>query len=110
MKIINRVRKSKDFALIIKNGRSSKNQSFVIHWMPTTNQHVRVGISVSSKLGHAVIRNRIKRQIRAMCDEIINFEESYDAVVVAKKGFLELDYKSNQTLLSELIEKMRGNN
>ena len=59
MKVINRIKASDDFALAIKKGRAQRNQSYVIHIRPNEFNYVRVGISVSSKLGNAVVRNLV---------------------------------------------------
>ena len=104
MKVINRIKASDDFALAIKKGRAQRNQSFVIHYRPNELNYVRVGISVSAKLGDAVVRNRVKRQIRSMCDALIAYNsQSYDVVIVAKANFLDRSYDDNKQSLQELL-------
>ena len=93
MKVINRIKASDDFALAIKKGRAQRNQSF------------RVGISVSSKLGNAVVRNLVKRQIRSMCDSLIDYNsQSFDIVIIAKANFLNRSYDDNKQSLQELLK------
>ena len=104
MKIINRIKASDDFALTIKKGKAQRNQSYVIHYRTNELNYVRVGISVSSKLGNAGARNHIKRQIRSICDEIIDYNnQNIDIVIVAKQGFLDRTFDDNKTLLKELF-------
>ena len=104
MKIINRIKASDDFALTIKKGKAQRNQSFVIHYCAHELNYVRVGISVSSKLGNAVTRNHIKRQIRSMCDELIDYENhTTDIVIIAKQGFLNRTFDDNKASLKELL-------
>ena len=104
MKIINRIKASDDFALTIKKGKAQRNQSFVIHYRSNELDYVRVGISVSSKLGNAVIRNRIKRQIRSMCDELIDYSQNkLDIVIIAKQGFLDRSFDDNKMSLKQLL-------
>ena len=104
MKVINRIKASDDFALAIKKGRAQRNQSFVIHYRPNEFNYVRVGISVSSKLGNAVVRNLVKRQIRSMCDSLIDYNsQSLDIVIVAKANFLDRSYDDNKQSLKELF-------
>ena len=104
MKVINRIKASDDFALAIKKGRAQRNQSYVIHYRPNEFNYVRVGISVSSKLGNAVVRNLVKRQIRSMCDSLINYNsQSLDIVIVAKANFLDRSYDDNKQSLKELF-------
>jgi ribonuclease P protein component len=105
MKVINRIKASDDFALAIKKGRAQRNQSFVIHYRPNEYAYTRVGISVSSKLGNAVVRNLIKRQIRSMCDSLIDYNsQSFDIVIIAKAHFLNRSYDDNKQLLQELLK------
>ena len=104
MKVINRIKASDDFALAIKKGRAQRNQSYVIHYRPNEFNYVRVGISVSSKLGNAVVRNLVKRQIRSMCDSLIDYNsQSLDIVFVAKANFLDRSYDDNKQSLKELF-------
>ena len=105
MKVINRIKASDDFALAIKKGRAQRNQSYVIHIRPNEFNYVRVGISVSSKLGNAVVRNLVKRQIRSMCDSLIDYNsQSLDIVIVAKANFLNRSYDDNKQSLKELFK------
>ena len=104
MKVINRIKASDDFALAIKKGRAQRNQSYVIHYRPNEFNYVRVGISVSSKLGNAVVRNLVKRQIRSMCDSLIDYNsQSLDIVIIAKANFLNHSFDDNKQSLKELF-------
>ena len=104
MKIINRIKASDDFALTIKKGKAQRDQSYVIHYRTNEFKYVRVGISVSSKLGNAVVRNHIKRQIRSMCDEIIDYNDhALDIVIVVKQGFLNRSFDDNKLSLTKLL-------
>ena len=104
MKVINRIKATDDFALTIKKGKAQRNQSFVIHYRNNEFQYARVGISVSSKLGNAVVRNHIKRQVRSMCDELIDYQNQHtDIVIVVKQGFLNHSFDDNKMSLKELL-------
>ena len=108
MKVINRIKASEDFALTIKKGKAQRDQSYVIHYIENELNYVRVGISVSSKLGNAVARNHIKRQIRSMCDSLIEYENhSFDIVIVAKQNYLNNSYNDNKESLSKLLQFCR---
>ena len=104
MKIINRIKANDDFATTIKKGKAQRDQSYVIHYCTNSLNYVRVGISVSSKLGNAVVRNHIKRQIRSMCDSLIEYEKhSFDIVIIAKQSFLENSYDDNKMSLKKIL-------
>ena len=105
MKVINRIKNSDDFALVIKKGRAKRNSSYTIHFMNNSLDHVRVGISVSKKIGNAVTRNRVKRQIRAMCKNLIDFNgSSLDIIIIARQDFIKTAFSENQSLLSDLLK------
>lgn len=104
MKVVNRIKANEDFALAIKNGRSLKSDSYFVHYRKNELNVIRVGISVSKKLGHAVVRNRIKRQVRAICDLLIDYNSaSMDIVVIIRKGFLEKDFHENKDTLQKQL-------
>lgn len=106
MKIVNRIKKSNDFAITIKKGHAANNQSFTVHYLKNEISCVRVGISVSTHIGNAVIRNKCKRQIRAMCDSLIDYSSlGLDLVIIVRKGFLNNDFKTNKLLLSDLFKR-----
>lgn len=104
MKIVNRVKKSSEFQTIIQQGATFKNKSFVGHFLVTTNNRVRVGISVSKRRGNAVRRNKIKRQIRSICMENINLTESYDLIIVAREQY---DVEKFDQMREDLLEIVR---
>ena len=109
MKAINRIKKSEDFAFAIKNGTAKRNESFSLHVVQNELGYSRIGISVSARLGNAVERNRIKRQMRMMCHEIIKLDEPYDILVIAKNDFLKHTYQENKNLLAELLSQTGRN-
>ncbi|MFS9066961.1 ribonuclease P protein component [Streptococcus timonensis] len=88
-----RVKKEKDFNAIFQEGKSVANRKFVVYRLENSEQHFRVGLSVSKKLGNAVTRNQIKRRIRHVLithkNQII---ENLDFVVIARKGVEEMNY------------------
>ena len=104
MKIINRIKASDDFALTIKKGRVQRNQSFVVHYRNNDYPYTRVGISVSSKIGNAVIRNHIKRQIRSMCDALLDYTQSMDIVIIARKDYLNYSFNDNNESLKKILK------
>ena len=90
-----RVKKNEDFSHIIKHKQSLANRSFIIYYVKNDLNHARIGISVSKKLGKAVIRNKIKRQVRMIVQQTINFNDNYDYIVIVRNKYLDLDFISN---------------
>jgi len=109
VKKTNRVTANNDFAKIVKTGMTKKNESFTIHVLANELKKTRIGISVSSRLGSAIKRNKIKRQVRAMCDALIDYNFlSVDIVIVVKQQFMLNDFWQNKELLQFLLTLKRG--
>lgn len=100
-----RVKRNEDFQDIIKNKNSVANRKYVIYYK-VNDYHLRVGISVSKKLGNAVIRNKTKRQLRMMIQEIFDKNQKVDFIVIVRKGFLESSYEDNMNDLKSLYNKI----
>ena len=109
MKTLNRIKKSEDFATAIHKGNSFRLPSYYVHVLKTENGYTRVGISASSKLGCAVIRNRVKRQTRAICDSLIDYnKQSIDIVIIIKSKFLTSSFDENKSQFSDFIKTQAG--
>ncbi|MBR2577769.1 MAG: ribonuclease P protein component [Erysipelotrichaceae bacterium] len=100
-----RIKKNEEFSRIISRKRSKAGDGFVLYFDDAREEHSRIGISVSKKLGNAVIRNRIKRQIRMMCSHIFDFEGSRtDLIIIARNRYLDRTFEQNQRELEKLIK------
>lgn len=107
MKVVNRIKANEDFALAIKTGRFIRADSFVLHIRKNELTHTRVGISVSKKLGNAVNRNHIKRQVRSMCDSYIDYSKSsLDIVIVVRSPYLDRTYQENSEILKYYLSNI----
>ena len=66
-----RVKKEREFQKVFEEGASFANRKFVVYRLePSGQKHFRVGLSVGKKVGNAVARNQVKRQIRAVLQEL----------------------------------------
>lgn len=101
-----RLKKANDFQTIILSQQVEKNQSFSIYYLITENNTTHVGLSVSKKLGNAVIRNKIKRQVRHMTKNLIDFTKNIDLVVIVRANYKKNIFSKNQDLLSDLLKRV----
>ena len=100
-----RVKREKDFKAIFKDGTSFANRKFVIYQLENQQNHFRVGLSVSKKLGNAVTRNQIKRRIRHILQSVKgSLVEHVDFVVIARKGVETLDYAEMEKNLLHVLK------
>ena len=58
------LKKNSDFRRLYSKGKSAVTPFMVVYCRRNGLDHNRVGYTVSTKLGHAVVRNRVRRRIR----------------------------------------------
>lgn len=102
-----RVKDTREFAGIMNYKKFYTCPSFVIYVKPRKEDHARVGISVGKKMGKAVIRNKIKRQVRSMVQDIYTFDENFDTIILVRVKYHEENYINNKKLLERLIKKVK---
>lgn len=109
-----RVKSKQDFQEVINKKRKISSNSFVIYYLKNNLDFNRFGISASKKIGGAVIRVKVRRQIRSMIDYILkNVEISStkcDYVIIVRTQYLKNDYQKNLKELIYLINKVGGKN
>jgi len=104
MKKIEIIKSSREYTDIINLNKSKKSKYFSIYYREKTNENNRYGISVPTKTGTAVVRNKIKRRIKNIIDNNKNIvQNSYDYVIIIRKGILELTYSEIEKELLKLI-------
>ena len=69
---------------------------------------MRVGITVSKKVGNAVIRNRMKRRFRMLAREVLATEglPGADHVLIGRNGGIERDYDALKAELAKACAKL----
>ena len=92
MKKINIVKNSRDFDRIIKNNKPYKYKDYIIFLERNTNDVYKFGLSVGKKIGNAVKRNKIKRQIREIISKN-DYQKNFDCIIIVGKGINEKSFK-----------------
>lgn len=99
-----RVKKGEEFQQILKTGKRNTNASFAFYYVPRKESHGRIGIAVSKKMGNAVVRNKIKRQVRMMCQSVVDFEKlPFDVILIVRFQYLEKSFEINKNNLEKLL-------
>ncbi len=106
MKVENRIKKGQEFQSIIDNGTLLREETLSIYWLKNEFNLARVGISVPKKSGNAVIRNKIKRQIRAILSHTLDFSKGVDMIIIARKKYDIDNFLATKKDLETLLEKI----
>ena len=102
-----RIKKNEEFSEIISLNKYFLSECFKIYRSKAKEAHSRVGISVSKKIGNAVVRNKIKRQVRMMLIESYDFDNiSYDLIIIIRNKYLNKGYADTKSELELLIKKV----
>ncbi len=104
----NRIRLDKEFDRVFKAGQSFYGKVLGLKVAQNTLEFSRFGIMVSLKVSKkAVIRNKIKRQIRSIISqELPLLKPTKDVVIIAFPLILDKNFKEIQALLKNGLEKL----
>ena len=92
------LKKNSDFRRLYSKGKSTVNPYLVIYYKKNGMNYNRVGFTVSAKLGNAVIRNRVRRQLREIYRLHLNeLKNGTDFVVVARSRCVRGEYHKMDT-------------
>ena len=95
------------FRRLYHKGKSAAGKYLVLYCRRNGTQENRIGLTVSAKLGHAVVRNKLRRRLR----EIYRLNESqfqpgWDIVVVARSRAVDAPYKKLEGAYLSLAERL----
>lgn len=101
------IKSNRDFQRLYHRGRSAAGPTLVLYWQKNRNGESRLGITTGTKLGHAVVRNRVRRQIREIYrlhrDELV---PGRDIVVVARVRAVQAGYHAMERDFLRLAKKL----
>ncbi|WP_276318192.1 ribonuclease P protein component [Sphingomonas crocodyli] len=94
--------------LAANNGRRAPMPGFVLLVRPRGDDDpvMRLGITVTKKIGNAVVRNRMKRRFRALARDVLAESgiAGADHILIGRAGGVERDFAS---LRAELVKALR---
>ncbi|MCW2949077.1 MAG: ribonuclease protein component [Thermoleophilia bacterium] len=114
-----RLSRSAEFDRVYRQGRSAQHRVLILYRFERPDEVAaaadgghRVGVTVSKKIGGAVQRNRLKRQLNAALRESRHLDAACDYVAIARPGLIEMSdgadgFETLKALVDELAAKLQ---
>lgn len=109
MKKINIIKDTSDFEKILQNGKSIRNEHYIIYYKDKEKEYYRFGLSVGKKISNkAVDRNKLKRRLKNIIDNNKNlYEKTLDYIIIMKGSCLNLSYEELEVSFKKLLLKIK---
>ena len=87
-----RLKKASAFAYVYKKGERTQKRDLLL-LNARSREGLKIGLSVTKKVGNAVTRNRVKRLLREAVGKIVDrIDDEYMYVIVAHEGLASDDF------------------
>ena len=107
MKKVYRLLRNEDFQRIIQKQKKLISKKFILYYDDNHQSHIRVGITVSSRYGGAVLRNKVKRQVRSILQTFMDPKLLLDVVIIIRNGYKTEEYQKNSSDLQTLWNQVK---
>ena len=105
MKKEQRLKRREDFRRVYQYGTVKFGRYIVMHLLPVSDSTTKVGISVSKKVGNAVVRNQVKRRLREIIR--LNWEQLPEQHYVVFGAKVKSRYASYQQLQTDFYQLLK---
>ena len=96
-----------EFRRMYQRGKSAVSNSMVVYCRKNRLGHNRLGLTASTKLGHAVVRNRCRRRLREVYRlNTPALRQGYDLILVARGRTVSAPWKELNDTFMKLCRKL----
>jgi len=101
-----RLRQKADFTRLRREGRVKRHPLLMLSYAPNTLGHNRYGFITNKRVGNAVTRNRVRRQLREAVRLLHpQLSPGYDLVWIARDAIVGKPYQDISRTVNELCER-----
>ena len=101
------IKNNRDFRRLYSKGKTAANAYLAVYCRPNRTAGNRLGLTVGTRVGKAVVRNRVRRLIREsyrLREEQI--AKGYDLVIVSRTRAATANYHQIDHALAALLHKL----
>ena len=108
MKFTSPLKNNREFKRLYNRGKSAASQCAVVYCRRNGTSGNRLGVTVSTKLGGAVVRNRVRRRLKEIYRlHETNMTAGYDVVIVARVRSRYVGYWELESSVIGLFGKLK---
>ncbi len=102
----NRLKKRYQYNYIYKSGNHFGGRLVVLYTASSKTKDIKVGFAVTKKIGHAHIRNLIRRRLREIVyNEIPRLKQNFNIILLAKDGIQNASFAEIKKEVVFLLKK-----
>ena len=102
------LRRRGDFDAVHRRGNRLSAGPFTIITRPNAGLSLRLGMSISRRVGNAVTRNLIRRRIQNAFDTLDAGRLALDLVIIARPEAADLPYSRLEGALANALRRLAG--
>jgi ribonuclease P protein component len=99
--------RAEQFKLVYESGSSAADRFLVLRAVANGLEISRFGISVSKRVGNAVVRNRTKRRLREIL-RLTPLPAGRDFIMIARAPAAEIDYREMEKSARSLLNRLKA--
>ena len=106
LKRINRLKKRYQFNYVYKSGEHFSGEHMVLYVASSKTKNIKVGLAVTKKVGHAVVRNKVRRRLREIIKKQVPIlKQNNNIIVVARDNITEASFEKLSNEFLKLLKK-----
>ena len=112
---VERLKTRKEFISVQRNSKSRATPAFVLLYQPLKSSEdvINVGFTASKKVGNAVRRNRARRRLKALTDNIMRLNKNFKSpkplrmVFIARFAVFDRNFEKMEKELKTVLKELK---